>query len=183
LTIDEWEDTSSIVDHQSSIVDSMPTFRYFPPGSEEQKNFALQFLGTLLALALAAFLFYAASDVLLKAVLAGAGAGLLWLLGRAAWQLEKKAQRAQQAQIEIDEDGVLLTDARGHTQRVLWREITVLEVRGGRLHVAWSDGELTVGAREVENGMALVREITRRYQRRDDGGQTTPSNFIPLEPK
>jgi len=159
----------------------MSTFHYFPPGPEEQKNFVLQCLGTLLSLAVAAFLFFVARDAALKTILVGAGAAVLWMLARSAWQLEIKAARAQNAEIEISDEAVLLTDARGQTQRILWNEIEKLEVRGGRLTISWDGGEIALGAREIENGMELVREITQRHS-----GKKTwspPSNFIPLEPK
>lgn len=164
----------------------MPTFHYLPPGAEEQKTFALQFLGTLLCCVLLGALFWFSTDTRLKAVLFGAASGVLWLLMRAALQLEKKAQRAQNSEFEIDDDGVVITNARGQQHRVLWNEIQELNVVGGRLTMTWNDDELSVGARELENGMEFVREITRRYQQ--EGGEvgkswTPPTNFIPLDPK
>lgn len=159
----------------------MRTFHYFPPAPEEQRGFVIQLGGSLLGLVAIGVLAWRAEDAGLRGVLIGMALGVLWVLARAAWHLETKAQRAQNAEIGVDENALHVTDARGKTQVVKWDEIEKTEVLGGRLKVNWPEGELTFGSREVENGMELIRLIAAQ-------GRSTPepklhSNFIPLSPK
>lgn len=159
----------------------MRTFHYLPPGLEEQRGFALQCLGTLLGLALIVALCCWTRDAGLRGVLAGAGLATVFKLGHSAWMLEQKAQRSQNAEIGMDGDGLHLVAASGGSQTVKWDDITECGVQGGRLAVKWDGGQLVVGAREIEDGMTLVREVMQKRQ-----GETlspTPSNFIPLNPR
>jgi hypothetical protein len=160
----------------------MQTFRYLPPAVEEQRAFAVQFLGSLLGLALITVVWPHAGDAGIRGLLLGAAAGVLWMLARAAWSLEKKAQRSQSAGIGLDDEGLHLTDDKGRTQVVPWTTITAVDVSGGRMMVSWPEGSFAVGARELENGMALVREVTKRRSH-DNDNPLSPSNFIPLEPR
>jgi hypothetical protein len=162
----------------------MQTFRYLPPAVEEQKAFAVQFLGSLLGLTLIAVVWLRTGDAGIKGLLLGAAAGVLWMLARAAWSLEKKAQRSQHAGIGLDDDGLHITNDKGNTQIIPWTTITKVDVSGGRMIVSWPDGSFAVGARELENGMALVREVTKkRSHGNDSSSPLPPSNFIPLEPR
>jgi hypothetical protein len=164
----------------------MQTFHYFPPGEEEQKSFLFQLLGTVLGLGFIAFLFTRAGDATTRAMLIGAGIGVVWLLARTVWALETKAQRSQNAEFGIDDDGLHITNPAGATQVVAWSEITHLEVIGGRLTVQWDGGQVSVGARELEDGMTLVREVMERYNKATGQGDASfkpPTNFIPLDPR
>ena len=159
----------------------MKTFHYYAPAPEEQRSFALQFLGTLLGLGVAAWLFFHSHDGGFRAVLIGAVLGLFWRLWGAAWQLEQKARRAQNAVIGVDKDALHLTDSAGKAQIVPWSEIQELAVKGGRLSVTWNGGSFAVGSREIEAGMTLVRLVMNKGQ--DEPPPRTKSNFIPLEPR
>lgn len=171
--------------HYSSPL-AMQTFRYFPPGLEEQRSFLLQLLGTILGLAFIAFLWTRTADATTRAMLVGAGAAVVWMLARTVWSLETKAQRSQNAEFGIDDDGLHIINPAGATQVVAWADITHLEVIGGRLTVEWPEGQVSVGARELEDGMTLVREVMDRYNQatgQGDGAFKPPSNFIPLDPR
>jgi hypothetical protein len=138
----------------------------------------MQFLGALLGIIVAVFLFFRATDAGLRAMLIGAGVALIFNLGRAAWTLEQKARRAQNAAIGVDREGLHLTDEKGQSQFVPWDEVEELGVAGGRLKVVWKNGSLIVGAREVEDGMTMVQLVMNKGQ--DEPKQ--PTNFIPLNP-
>lgn len=156
----------------------MKTFHYFAPGAEEQRAFVMQFLSTLLGIGVAALLYSRAADAGLRAMLIGAGLALLWNLGRAAWALERKARRAQNAEIGVDKDGLHITGADGKSQFVSWEKMEEPQIKGGRLYVRWENGSLLVGAREIEDGMTLVRLVMNKGQ--DEPPK--PTNFIPLQP-
>ncbi|HEY0075818.1 MAG TPA: hypothetical protein VGB77_17080 [Abditibacteriaceae bacterium] len=156
----------------------MRTFHYFAPGPEEQRGFAMQFLGTVLGLGVVAFVFWRASDSSLRGLLVGAGLALIFRLVHASWQLEQKAQRAQNAAISVDENGLHLTDAKGKTQTLAWDELEDISVAGGRLKIKWKNGAFVVGAREIEDGMTMVRLVMHKGQ--DEPPK--PTNFIPLSP-
>ena len=162
----------------------MQTFHYFPPAIEEQRGFVIQLSGSLLGLIAIGVLAWRATDAGLRGVMIGTAIGVLYILSRSVWHLETKAQRSQNAEIGVDENGLQITDAAGKTQFVPWNEIEKTEVLGGRLKVTWATGELKFGSREVENGMQLIELIAAK-------GRSTPafgdfavnSNFIPLSPK
>ena len=138
----------------------------------------MQFIGTLLGIGVAAFLYTRAADAGLRAMLIGAAVAVIFNLGHSAWALERKAKRAQNAAIGVDKTGLHLTDENAKTQFVSWEEMDEPTMKGGRLYVRWKHGSLLVGAREVEDGMTLVRLVMNK-------GQDEPpkrSNFIPLEP-
>ena len=162
----------------------MQTYRYFPPGPEEQRGFVIQLVGTVIALAVVGILFRYHRDPARTGILIGAAAGLLWLVGRTAWGLEKKAQRAQHAALELDDEALHVTDSTGATQVVKWTAITRYDVVGGRMTLEWPGGKLAVGARELENGLTLVREVQRLRTASTLGpAPNGRSNFIPLEPR
>lgn len=158
----------------------MKTFHYFAPAPEEQRGFAMQFLGALMGLGVAAWLFVHSHDGGFRAVLVGAVLALFWQMGRAAWQLEQKARRAQNAVIGVDAEGLHLTDNAGKSRLVRWDEIQKMDVKGGRLAVTWPGGSFAVGSREIEDGMDLVKLVMNRGQ--DEKPPRAKSNFIPLEP-
>ena len=138
----------------------------------------MQFLGTLLGLGVVALVFWRTTDNSLRGLLIGAGLALIFRLVNAAWQLEKKARRAQNASIAVNENGLNLTDAGGKTQTLTWNEIEDVSVTGGRLKIQWATGAFVVGAREIEDGMTLVRLVMHKGQ--DEPPK--PTNFIPLLP-
>jgi hypothetical protein len=158
----------------------MPTFRYFPPSQEEQRGFVFQLVGTVISLAVAATLAARTAEAGLRGLMIGLGMGVLFLLARTMVQLEMKAHRAQNAEIEVDESGLKITDAQNKTQAVAWGEIESTEIVNGKLALKWRGGELNLSTREVENGMELIRLIATRGKNSDP---TKTSNFIPLEPK
>ncbi len=159
----------------------MKTFHYFPPAPEEQRGFIIQLAGSLLGLIAIGVLAWRTPDAGLRGVMIGAAMGVLYVLARSVWYLETKAQRAQNAEIGVDKNGLQITDASGKTQSVGWDEIEKTEVLGGRLKVNWPGGELKFGSREVENGMELIELIAAKG--RSTPGLQSPSNFIPLSPK
>jgi hypothetical protein len=114
------------------------TFRFLPPSPEESRAFLAQLGATLLSFVVIGVLFWRSNEAGLRAVLIGAGIGTLFLLARAAWKLELKAARAQRGSLAIDGEGFTLSLDANKTHRVAWHEITNLEVRGGKLHVAWT---------------------------------------------
>ncbi len=160
----------------------MRTFRYFPPGADEQRAFVMLFVGTLLGLAaIGALLWFVVREEGRRAILWGAGAALVWSLGRAAWRLEKKAQRSANAEISVGDDGLHLSDEHARSVVVAWDDLT-FGVVGGRMALSWPDGKLEVGAREIEDGMELMRAIGEKKNGPARPGFTPPSNFIPLDP-
>ena len=159
----------------------MRTFHYFPPAPEEQRGFVIQLGGSLLGLVAIGVLAWRATDAGLRGVMIGTAIGVLTILARSVWHLEAKAQRSQNAEIGVDENGLQITDAAGKTQFVNWNEIEKTEVLGGRLKVNWANGELKFGSREVENGMQLIELIAAKGRSTPDF--TATSNFIPLSPK
>ncbi len=157
----------------------MPTFHPLPPAPEETRAFAVLFLGSLLSLLLlAAFLVWGPREMAVKAIFVGAGAAIVWKLGRAAWDLELKARRAQTMELEPLGEGLKITDEKNQSQIVRWDAIEKAEMRGGRLEIVWPGGNLLIGSREWENGMVLVQEIAQHVAK-----PQKPVNFIPLEPK
>ena len=157
----------------------MRTFHYFAPGPEEQRGFAMQFLGTVLGLGLVALVFWRTADSGLRGLLIGGALALIFRLANAAWQLEKKARRAQNASIGVDTNGLHLTNSDGKTQSWKWDEIQEMDVKGGRLHLTHPDGTFAVGSREIEDGMTLVRLVMNKGQDEAPRG----GNFIPLDPR
>lgn len=167
----------------------MQTFHYLPPGAEEQRTFVVQFVGTLAGVVLLVALSFAVQGAA-RSVLWGGGVAMIWLLARAAWQLEKKARRSSMAEIGVADDGLHLTDDTGQVRIVAWPQISACDVTGGRLRVLWPDGQLLVGAREVQDGMDMVRAVLQKTggslpsdEAADEGGFKPPSNFIPLDPR
>lgn len=151
----------------------MREFHYFPPSQDDQRAFVMQLFGALLGLLVVAFLWWRASSFELRAVLIGAGVAILWLLGNAAWQLEKKARRSQLAKVGFDENRLFVVDWHGAESKIPWNEITGCDVKGGRLSVQWKSGKLLVGARELENGMEFIQHVAKTVH----GDKST---FIPL---
>ena len=163
----------------------MRTFHYLPPGVEEQRAFVTQLLGTLLGLAIVVVASFRVLDATLRGALWGAGLALLWMLVRAAWALEKKARRAALSHIGVDDDGLHLVDENAREQKIAWSEISQADVSGGKLRVTWPDGVLEVGAREVQDGMEMVREVLQKCGAASEAatGFKPPTSFIPLDPK
>lgn len=163
----------------------MNTFHYLPPAPEEQKSFVAQLLGTIVALAMVFAAWFFMHETRMHAVLIGVSLGAIYLLIQAVWKLELKAQRAQNAEIVLDETELRITNRKGETRTVVIKEIEKCEVRGGRLVVVHQGNRvLEVGARELFDGMKLVEELLKKWS----GDKTTnefkpPTNFIPLEPR
>jgi hypothetical protein len=151
----------------------MREFHYFPPSQDDQRAFIMQLLGTVLGLIVVAVLFWKTPTFELRAVLAGAGVAILWMLGSAAWRLEKKARRSQLAKVGFDENQLDVVDWHGAESNIFWNEITLCEVKGGKLLVEWNGGKLHVGARELEDGMEFVQHVAKKVH----GDKST---FIPL---
>jgi len=154
----------------------MREFHYFPPSQDDQRAFVMQLLGALIGLIVVAILFWRTTVFELRAVLIGAGVAVLWTLGNAAWQLEKKARRSQLAKVGFDENLLLVVDWHGVESQIPWKEVTNCEVKGGRLSVQWKSGKLLVGARELENGMEFIQHVAKKVH----GDKST---FIPLTPR
>ena len=154
----------------------MREFHYFPPSQDDQRAFVMQLFGALLGLLAVAFLWWRASSFELRAVLIGTGAAILWMLGSAAWRLEKKARRSQLAKVGFDENQLFVTNWRGLQSEISWADITTCDLKGGKLLVEWDGGKLHVGARELEDGMEFVQHVARKVH----GDKST---FIPLTPK
>lgn len=165
----------------------MRVFRYFPPSVEEQRAFLIQLIGTLLALVVIGVLALGSSEPGLRGVLAGIGVGVLFLLARTAWQLEKKAARAEHGEVRVDQSGFICTNFKGETQSVPWEKITTLQVVAGKLLLHWNDDsdrqrEMRLSTREIEDGLELIQLLATRG-RSTPIASGTPSNFIPLQSK
>jgi hypothetical protein len=156
----------------------MREFHYFPPNQDDQRAFMMQLLGALLGLVIVAILFWQTSAFELRAVLIGAGVAILWMLGNAAWQLEKKARRSQLAKVGFGETQLLVTDWHGLQSEISWENITSCEVKGGKLLVEWGGGKLHVGARELEDGMEFVQHVAKKVH----GDKSTFIALTPHEP-
>ena len=169
----------------------MKTFHYLPPAPEEQKAFVAQLLGTIVALAMIVGSWFFLKEARMQAILAGVALGVIYLLANIAWKLEVKAQRAQNAEIVLDENELRITDRSGHTQAIPIKDIEKCDVRGGRLIVFYQGNRvLEVGARELYDGMTLVQELLAKWSGKDSSGSDSsqngfkpPSNFIPLDPR
>ena len=162
------------------------TFHYLPPAPEEQKSFVAQFLGTTVALGLIAAAWFFLKETRMHAILIGVALGTIYLLAQVAWKLETKAQRAQNAEIVLDEDELRVTNRKGQTQTIPVKDIETCEVRGGRLVVIYQGNRvLEVGARELFDGMTLVQELLAQWSGKTsaDNGFKPPTNFIPLDPR
>ena len=151
----------------------MREFHYFPPSQDDQRAFIMQLLGALLGLIVVVVLFWRTPAFELRAVLVGAGIAILWMLGSAAWRLETKARRSQLAKVGFDESLLHVVDWHGTESNIPWNDITLCEVKGGRLLVQWKDGKLQVGARELEDGMEFIQHVAKKIH----GDKST---FIPL---
>ena len=131
------------------------------------------FLGQFMAFALA----FVAPTTLAQAVAIGGGLAILARFFSAQFQLDKRRRRAANARIELESDGLRITNEAGKTTAVRWDEITEAHSQNGRLELEFKGRKWGFGAREVENGMALTQEILRRVAK-----PKSKSNFIPLEP-
>ena len=156
------------------------SFRFHPPAPEEARAFAIQFVGSLAALLALALLFWRLEP--LRPAIVGAMLGLIYVVARSAWALELRARRSQHGGVQVDDAGVRLSDGR-REQALAWSQIEACEVRGGKLYVSGAGIELAVSAREVEDGMAMVEEISARWKNGGKRGFVAPSNFIPLSPR
>jgi hypothetical protein len=163
----------------------MRSFHYLPPGPEEQRAFFGQLVGTLLGVVVVIVLSFQVSDPALRGVFWGGGAAGLWMLARTAWSLEKKARRAAVASVGVADNGLHLVDDKAQEQIVSWNEISEVGVNGGRLNVTWPGGSFSVGAREMQDGMEMIRAILQKSGHGDTSqdGFRPPTNFIPLDPK
>ena len=113
-----------------------------------------------------------------RAMAAGSGLAVIYLLVKAARQLERKGQRARVALFGLAPEALHLTDPLGRTTVVTWSSITGARMVGGRLQLEWQGGSIAIGSREIEDGMAMTQEIMKRLPQTQK-----PSNFIPLEPR
>ena len=156
----------------------MRTFRYYPPSTQEQKDFVTLFLGSILALSVMVMLGLLVHGEVPRAMAAGAGFAVIYLLVKAARQLERKGQRARVAQFGLAPEALHLTDPNGRITVVPWSSITKADVVGGRLLLEWDGGKIAIGSREIENGMVLTQEIMKCLPQTQ-----RPTNFIPLEPR
>lgn len=155
-------------------------FRFLPPAPQEARAFAIQFVGSLLALLGLALAFWRLES--LRPALLGAALGLIYIVARSAWALELRARRSQLGGIEVDDVGVRWSDGR-REQTLLWSQIEACEVRGGKLHLSGAGAQIEVSAREVEEGMKMIEEISARWKNGGKRGFVPPSNFIPLSPR
>ena len=151
----------------------MREFHYFPPTQDDQRAFVMQLLGAILGLLVVVFLFWHTRAFELRAVLFGAAIAILWMLGSAAWRLEKRARRSQLAKVGFDEQQLYVTDWHGVECKIPWAEISSCEIKSGKLWVAWKSGTLHVGARELEDGMEFIQHVAKKIH----GDKST---FIPL---
>ncbi len=156
------------------------SFHFQPPAPEEARAFAIQFLGSLLALLGLALVFWRLPQ--LRPVVLGSGLGLMYLLARSAWALELKGRRSQLGGVQVDDEGVRLND--GRSEQVLeWSQIQECEVRGGKLYLSGEGVALEISAREVQDGVRLIEEISARRKNGGKRGFVAPGNFIPLAPR
>ena len=156
----------------------MRVFRYLAPSPDETKAFFVlvvgSFLGQFVAFALALL---PDTPPLARAVAFGGGLAIMARLYGATRNFDTRRRRARNARIELESDGLRIVGENGAAQFVRWDEITKANTKNGRLELEFRGKKWSFGAREVENGMALTQEITRRVAK-----PNSKSNFIPLEP-
>ena len=156
----------------------MRTFRYLPPSPAEIRAFYVlafgSFLGQFVAFGLA---LAPNTPPLARAVAVGGALAILARFFVAQLNLDKRRNRAARARIDLERDGLRFTDEKGAATYVKWSEIEQATTKNGRLEIKAGAHSWVLGAREIENGMALTQEITKRVVK-----PGAKSNFIPLEP-
>ena len=156
----------------------MRTFRYLAPSPAEIRAFyALafgSFLGQFVAFGLA---LAPNTPPLARAVAVGGALAILARFFVAQLNLDKRRKRAAKALIELEKTGLRIVNENGVSTFVKWEEINEATTKNGRLEIKSGDKSWNFGAREIENGMALTQEITKRVVKLN-----AKSNFIPLEP-
>lgn len=155
----------------------MRVFRYLPPSPEETRAYYMfafgAFLGQLMAFSLAVMAPNPASG----AIAVGGGMAILARFGMATWQFDTRRRRARNARIELEGNGLRITNDRGSSTFVRFNEVDEAESKNGRLQLRFRGQKFGFGAREVENGMMLTQEILKSVAK-----PNKPSTFIPLEP-
>ncbi len=154
-------------------------FRYLPPSPNETRAFYVLAFGSFVG-QFVAFAFALGAPSAMQGAVAVAVGGGLAILARffgATWAFDSRRRRARNGRIELESDGVRYFNENGQATFVRWDEITKADTKNGRLQLEFRGKKWSFGAREVENGMALTQEITRRVAK-----PQSKSNFIPLEP-
>ena len=155
----------------------MRTFRYLPPSPDETRAFYVLAFGSFIGQFVAFALVIAAPNPSAQWVALGGGLAILARFVGATWQFDMRRRRARNGRIELESDGVRFFTESGKKTFVRWDQVTKADTKNGRLQLEFRGRKWSFGAREVENGMALTQEITRRVAK-----PQSKSNFIPLEP-
>ena len=156
----------------------MRTFRYLPPSPAEIRAFYVLAIGSFLGQFVAFGLALApTTPPLARAVAVGGALAILARFFVAQLGLDKRRNRAARARIELERDGLRFLNEKGVATFVKWSEIDEATTKNGRLEIKSGARSWSFGAREVENGMALTQEITKRVVKLN-----AKSNFIPLDP-
>ena len=155
----------------------MRIFRYLPPSPAETRGFYMLAFGSFVGQFVAFAFALGAPTTLAGAVAVGGGLAILARFLGATWQFDARRRRARNGRIELESNGVRFFGESGRATFVRWDEITRADTKNGRLQLEFRGQKWSFGAREVENGMALTQEITRRVAK-----PKSQSNFIPLEP-
>ncbi len=129
------------------------------PGAEEQRAFCVQFLGTLAGVVLVALSFAVQGNA--RSVLWGGGVAMVWLLARAR-QRRKKRDVRRWLKSAVADDGLHLTDDAGRTRIVAWPQISACDVTRRAIARAVARRPTACRAREVQDGMTLVREVLQK---------------------
>lgn len=155
----------------------MRVFRYLPPSTAETRAFYVFALGAFLGQLTAFSLAVIAPNPASAAIALGGGMAILARFAVATWQFDSRRRRARHGKIELESNGLRLTNERGADTFVRFDEIDEAESKNGRLLLRFRGQKFSFGAREVENGMILTQEILKCVAK-----PNKPSTFIPLEP-
>ena len=155
----------------------MRIFRYLPPSPDETRAFYFLAFGSFVGQFVAFAFALGAPNAMAGAVAVGGGLAILARFFSATWQFDSRRRRARNGRIELESNGLRFFDEKGAGTFVRWDEITKADTKNGRLQLEFRGRKWSFGAREVENGMALTQEITRRVAK-----PQSKSTFIPLEP-
>ncbi|RYG70849.1 hypothetical protein EON80_06645 [bacterium] len=155
----------------------MRVFRYLSPSPTETRAFYVFALGAFLGQLMAFSLAMISVESGAKAIAFGGGLAILARFGMATWQFDTRRRRARNASIELQSNGIRITNANGGVTFVRFDEVEDAQSKGGRLQLQFRGKKWGFGAREVENGLILTQEILKKTVKTQ-----APSNFIPLEP-
>lgn len=155
----------------------MRVFRYLSPSPNETRAFYIFALGAFMGQLMAFSLAMISPNNGAKAIAFGGGLAILFRFATATWQFDTRRRRARNASIELQSDGIRITNPNGGVTFVRFDEVDEATSKNGRLEIKFRGKKWGFGAREVQDGMVLTQEILKKTVKTQ-----VPTNFIPLEP-